>query len=298
MDIMPKNLRNKLKMKTILFFCLIIIDTNLQAQDSIVYPVYFEYKAAQIDTNEMKMLRLIFKNLSSYQITDIKISAYCDERGGKKYNDKLSIARANAVFNFIREQNLVDSSVIKRIEGRGFISLINEENMDEQRRINRRGELHINYEKKQAKTTNPLVKKQVVVPVKIDSNELKVSDFITKAKEGEKLNLKVIFEGGRHLLLSESKLALDNVIIAMSSNARKFKILGHVYANGISENIDGYDRDTRTNDLSKRRAQMVFKYLTDKGIDKSRLTYEGLGARFPSGISPEQDRRVELEVAE
>jgi outer membrane protein OmpA-like peptidoglycan-associated protein len=285
-------------MKALFIICLIIVNTGLHAQDSIVYPVYFEYKTSQIDTNEMKTLRLIFKNLQAYLITDIKIAAYCDERGGKKYNDKLSFARANAVFNFIREEKLVDSSVIKMIEGRGFVALVDEKNVDVQRRINRRGDLLINYEKKQPKT-KPIAKKSTPTPViKKDTNEILVTDFISKAKVGEKLNLKIIFEGGRHHLLSESIDVLDKVVKAMSADTKKYKILGHIYSRGISENKDGYDSDTRTNDLSKRRAQMVFKYLTDKGIDKSRLTYEGLGARIPSGISPEQDRRVGLEVVE
>ena len=42
------------------------------------------------------------------------------------------------------------------------------------------------------------------------------------------------------------------------------------------------------------RAKYVYDYFLKKGIDSKRMSFEGLGHRFPLGGSPEKDRRVEI----
>jgi outer membrane protein OmpA-like peptidoglycan-associated protein len=56
-------------------------------------------------------------------------------------------------------------------------------------------------------------------------------------------------------------------------------------------------------DLSKRRAASVMKYLTDHGVDASRLTSEGYGDTQPiadnkTAKGREQNRRVEMKILE
>lgn len=293
-------------MKPILLITLIFLASNIKAQDSFTYPVYFEVKSAIMDTNEMKVLKHLFRNLDSFEVTDIKISAYCDERGGKKLNDKLSVSRANAVFTFIKDHNLVSDSIVKSVEGKGFIALVDEENIDEQRRLNRRSELIINYKSKPKKDNKSTAKSKTMplppskpAPVEVKTDTVQTVDaFITSAKVGEKLNLNITFEGGSHRIRPVFKVKLDTLVSALKLNNRKIKILGHIFSKGVPEDIDGYDLQTRTFDLSMRRAKAVFEFLNANGIDKDRLSYEGLGAKIPSGIDEFQDRRVEIVIIE
>ena len=67
----------------------------------------------------------------------------------------------------------------------------------------------------------------------------------------------------------------------------------------IGGHTDSQASDTYNADLSKRRAQSVVKWLTDKGINASRLTAEGFGESRPvadndSAAGRALNRRVEI----
>jgi len=285
-------------MKDMLFFILIssiIFNNKLNAQDSIKYPVFFEYNSSLLDTQEQKTLKLLLNNMAPYEITSIYIRAYCDDRGGKKINGPLSKNRANAIREFIQEK-YKDSSLEIIARGMGFIPLNNEDAVEVERKRNRRGEILIHYlRKKDTTPTTPTKGKQAVKP---KPKEISIQNFLTNAKVGEKMEIKIFFEGGRHHLYGNSFVLLDSLASMLDSNSRKIRILGHIYANGFPQEIDGYDEDTRQNNLSDARAKEVYKYLINKGIDKNRLEYKGLGGRFPLGLSASRDRRVEIEIIE
>lgn len=284
-------------MKLFLSICFAIINFELVAQDSITYPIYFEYKVAQLDTNEMKTLKTLLGNFSNYKIGKIKIVAFCDDRGKKKYNDTLSSNRANAIVEFIQANIKSKEEVGYYVEGKGHIPLESKENIEEQRAKNRRGELTLYYTKLKDSS-----KKKDKVDTIINRNkpaqEKNIRAFISNAKVGDKLKLKVTFFGGRHRLFYSSRAVLDSLVGLMAGNEKKFDIQGHIFNRGVADSFDGLDVETGTYDLSKQRAYTVYKYLIDKGIDKSRLSYKGFGARFPLGNNPEQDRRVELVMKE
>ena len=44
------------------------------------------------------------------------------------------------------------------------------------------------------------------------------------------------------------------------------------------------------------RAKVVYDYLAKRGIDKNRMSYVGMGSRFPTGRAAKFDRRVEIEI--
>ena len=74
----------------------------------------------------------------------------------------------------------------------------------------------------------------------------------------------------------------------------KIEISGHTDKTG-SEVINAK--------LSTDRARAVVEYLIQKGIDKSRLTYQGLGSTMPiaDNATPEgraKNRRVEFKILE
>jgi len=61
--------------------------------------------------------------------------------------------------------------------------------------------------------------------------------------------------------------------------------------------IDAIDKRTKERNLSVARAKFVYEYFLEKGIDKDRMSYEGLAHRFPLGGSVDKDRRVEIVVS-
>ncbi len=84
----------------------------------------------------------------------------------------------------------------------------------------------------------------------------------------------------------------------------KIEIQGHVCCLDYQKFDDGWDRDTRTYNLSINRAEHIYKYLIHNGIDSTRLSYKGFGGAFRL-IEPElneedriQNRRVEILVVD
>jgi outer membrane protein OmpA-like peptidoglycan-associated protein len=54
--------------------------------------------------------------------------------------------------------------------------------------------------------------------------------------------------------------------------------------------------ETRKRELSKNRAERVYKFLHSRGIGKVRMTFNGYGNTQPIGKDEQFDRRVELVI--
>ena len=59
---------------------------------------------------------------------------------------------------------------------------------------------------------------------------------------------------------------------------------------------EAIDKDTRKRELSKNRAERVYKFLHSRGISKVRMTFKGYGNSQPLGKDEQFDRRVELVI--
>ena len=111
--------------------------------------------------------------------------------------------------------------------------------------------------------------------------------------------MKIYFKGGSSELAKNSSPELKELLQIMKDNPnRNIKITGHIHRANLKEGEDGFDYKTRNNFLSANRAKTVYTYLTNNGIDKERLSYEGMGSKFPKNKDPEDDRRVEIEIVE
>lgn len=83
----------------------------------------------------------------------------------------------------------------------------------------------------------------------------------------------IFFDLNKDNLLPESKVELDKLYDFLRKNASiKIEISGHTDSRGSSE---------LNKDLSQRRAQAVVSYLTQKGIDVSRMKAKGYGSSQP-----------------
>ncbi len=103
----------------------------------------------------------------------------------------------------------------------------------------------------------------------------------------------IFFDVNRFELKPESQVELDNVVKLLIENpALKIQINGHTdNAGKPAENIT----------LSNNRAKSVVEYLTAKGVDAKRLSYQGFGDKIPVADNKTEDgkaknRRTELKV--
>lgn len=125
-------------------------------------------------------------------------------------------------------------------------------------------------------------------------NEVTKDLFLQKMEVGKPIRLNnIFFETAKATLLPESFDELNNLIELLRKNTSiKIKINGH------TDNV-GNDNDNL--ELSKKRALSVLTYLTQKGIDESRLQYEGYGETNPlndnlTSTDKQQNRRVEFVI--
>jgi outer membrane protein OmpA-like peptidoglycan-associated protein len=103
------------------------------------------------------------------------------------------------------------------------------------------------------------------------------------------------FETGKSVIRSSSFASLDELAeLLKRKTTYKLNIDGH------TDNVGG---KTYNQKLSDSRANAVKKYLTDKGIDASRINAKGYGLTKPvaSNKTPEgrqRNRRVEFTILE
>ena len=134
--------------------------------------------------------------------------------------------------------------------------------------------------------------KKEEIPVKEDQKPAEKQKEVTEIKNyfSEKTEtdknyiLKdVRYETDKEILLESSLPELDKLFKFLEENsAFNLKISGHT-------DIAGYK--VRNIQLSKRRANVVSEYLIQKGIDKSRISIEGLGSQNPIDNSDTEEGR-------
>ncbi len=103
----------------------------------------------------------------------------------------------------------------------------------------------------------------------------------------------VSFQTGSHILTSQDKVYLDEMVILMQTNE-----LIKVRVNGHTDNVGNEEFNTN---LSRERAKAVHDYLKSKGIDASRLSFAYFGPTRPIADNNTEEgrainRRVEFEI--
>ena len=121
----------------------------------------------------------------------------------------------------------------------------------------------------------------------------RVKDDLAERLENEgKVDLYgIYFDTDKATLKSESEGTLNQVLSLLKAKPDlRIALAGHT---------DSQASDSHNLDLSKRRAQAVVKWLTDKGVDGDRLEAEGFGETQPvadndSAAGRALNRRVEI----
>ncbi len=271
--------------------------TMALANDTAIVTVQFSFNQHTLSGNEQEKLLVIQSNQEN-PIQSIEIYGHTDQIGLVKYNQQLSLKRAEAVKKYLLN-NRIDPSLITIVAGKGKSQLLTTATDAASRSLNRRVTITVVYKPTTQTAVKPENKSNNEEQGKETTLTKKIQD--TTVKQGDNFILKNInFIGGRHLFLRESYPALEELYEAMVNIPTLIiDIQGHICCSVSDE--DGMDLDTQTQDLSVRRAKAVYDYLLRKGIATSRMSYKGLARKFPltqerDEIERSQNRRVEIKI--
>ena len=103
-------------------------------------------------------------------------------------------------------------------------------------------------------------------------NELEMN-IITKKKGADIILPNVLFELDSYVLYESSFIELENLVLYLQKNPNV-----NIHIQGHTDNIGDKNYNLL---LSTKRAEQIYNYLIDRGIDNKRLTYKGYGEDFP-----------------
>ena len=226
-----------------------------------------------------------------------KIYGYCDSVDDSKYNKDLALRRVNNMLTYFKKENFkVDDSVELKSFGKDFKYSKNQSE-------NRKVEIYYNEinianqtNAKESKVTNNNSDKDfefAQVPSLIEEERATLKLKFDKAKVGDLIRINNIgFYFNSEKIMEQSEPLLDELLQIMLDNPTlTIQIHGHICCNPNP-------MDTK---LSYRRALVILKYLTNRGIQVNRLGFKGFGSNNPIYKVPERNekeraanRRVEI----
>lgn len=242
------------------------------SQFNVEHSIYFDTDEYFMGQTEKVRLYSFVESLSKENLLKIEISGFCDDVGAEKYNLVLSQNRADAIKKVFSLLSFFPDKIVS-VDGKGevLLSFYPSENPEIVRSLNRRVDVVVSYLDPAA-----VAKARASLPGLI---VLENVHFIT----------------GYSYLTRGSKETLNRLAEDLKKESFSFIIQGHVCC--TDGNIDAIDKRTKERNLSVARAKFVYDYFLEKGVDKNRMSYEGLAHRFPLGGSVDKDRRVEIVVS-
>jgi outer membrane protein OmpA-like peptidoglycan-associated protein len=251
------------------WFFLLLVPFFSFSQFSFEHSIYFETDEFFIEKTEETRLYKFVESLPGENLIKIEISGFCDDVGAENYNLVLSQNRALAIKDVFSSASFFPNKIVS-VDGKGevLLNIYPSENPEIVRALNRRVDVVVSY-----------AEKQVVKKEKPSTIVLKNVHFIT----------------GYSYLTRGSKETLNALVETLKKETFSFIIQGHVCC--TEGDLDAIDKKTKERNLSFARAKYVYDYFLDRGIDKNRMSFEGLAHRFPLGGSYDKDRRVEIIVS-
>ncbi|OYQ32236.1 cell envelope biogenesis protein OmpA [Flavobacterium cyanobacteriorum] len=287
-------------MKNLYFYIILLVTATLSAQEQ--FSVYFDSNKHELKKSEQNRLEAwIAANKTSKVLA---INGYTDEDGTVGLNDTLAQRRVSYVYATLKGRvktredfkarsfgELHQHSKNKAENRKATIFYLPEKDLHRENEIlGIKPEPEVVTYPSRIVLTNPNGTKQEII---LDPVFMKQ---VGQAKPGEKLRLKNLnFYENTFNIIPESRPVLYELLEVMRLHKKlKIKLLGHICC---------MKSDPRK--LSYDRAKAVMRFLTLNGIEKSRLTFEGLGTTQPINPIPEkneeeraENRRVEVLVLE
>jgi outer membrane protein OmpA-like peptidoglycan-associated protein len=242
------------------------------SQFNVEHSIYFDTDEYFMGQTEKARLYSFVESLSKENLLKIEISGFCDDVGAEKYNLVLSQNRADAIKKVFSLLSFFPDKIVS-VDGKGeiLLSFYPSENPEIVRSLNRRVDVVVSY----------------LDPAAVSKARASLPGLIVLEN--------VHFITGYSYLTRGSKETLNRLVEDLKKESFSFIIQGHVCC--TDGNIDAIDKRTRERNLSVARAKFVYDYFLDRGIEKNRMSYEGLAHRFPLGGSVDKDRRVEISVS-
>lgn len=266
---------SQLKKKPCAFLLVfVLLYLSCFSQSQIQISVCFGFNKASLDSVDiLKMDSIISRN----DIVSASIEANSDTVGSVGFNRSLSFKRANAIKKLL-SRKLTSRMIEIKSNGEEFAT-------DDNQDLNRCAKVII-----------------YLKGVKSVSNNLSLPDDLSSLRSGSFLRIPNLnFYPGKHILLPGSFKTLEQLFGILNRDKNiEIELGGHICC--LPENQDdGYDDDTKTDSLSFNRAKEVYNYLVQKGIEKSRLSYKGYGAKKKlveenSENARSINRRVEIKI--
>lgn len=287
-----------MKKQLLIFLFLFSLIASAQEQ----YAVYFDSNKHELKKSEQDRLIAWMNQNRTSKI--LAINGYTDEDGSVGLNDSLAQRRVNYVYGVVSER----VKIREDFKTRSFGKLHKHSPVKAE---NRKVVIYYLQEKdlsleNEVLGIKPEPLKPVVYPAKIvvttprGKEEIKLDvDFMKKvgeAKPGEKLILHNInFFENTYATTPDSRPKMYELLEIMKLHPKmKIKLQGHICCQKGDPRKLSYDR-----------AKAIMNFLTMNGIQKARVTFEGLGTTQPINPLPEkneeeraQNRRVEILVVE
>lgn len=266
--------------------------------------IYFRLDNPALEEQALKKIdSLIYYDIINAS-QELLIIGYADHLGTGKYNDALSEKRANSVKDYLVSMNIPAKNVTL-VVGRGEVP--------------RDVELPKGYAADRRVDIVLLSKQKNVIPVAPVAKKKEPVAELTQSKDAIPLNRttvlrpenitvgqlfvldKIFFYTGMHRVVRESQPELEKIYEVMEENPTlTIRIEGHVCC--VHPSMDALDIETGKIALSVNRAKYIYNYLVKKGIEESRLSYEGFGKTRPLSktefTEEEQNlnKRVEIRI--
>jgi outer membrane protein OmpA-like peptidoglycan-associated protein len=243
--------------------------------------IFFDIGKSAIDENNAKLLNKIIFDKNA---TSISIYGYTDFLGSVAYNQQLSRKRSSSVRNYLISKGINEKNIIIS-KGEGVHSNSTEENRQDpsDRGIQAHRMVLIVYNTKS---------QTISTKEKLSEKNLVVNSNIVLEN--------IIFQGGSDKFLPESYTDLGILLETMQKHhTLKIEIQGHICCD-----YDGLDGPLKGRPLSLCRAEAVYNYLVDKGIDYNRMIPKGYGGThkiYPlerDDYERKMNRRVEILILE
>lgn len=282
-----------------LYIILLILSCKSYAQGTTdTFRLYFDLDVPTLNEKMQKKIDLLIYNDKIIHGSGVTIVGYADYLGSNTYNQELSMKRAQNVKDYLVTYGINPGDITLCV-GRGKIDRSNANGKDGSP-VDRRVDIVMNNKNKIVTNTHSKPKthrRDTIRRVTVTN-----IDDIRTLKPGSVFKLQnVYFPADRHVMKPESKDALEKLYQVLRDNPSiTISIEGHVCC--IKDAPDALDMDTYEPMLSVNRAKAIYKYLVDKGIDASRLTYKGYGRSRPvvamelSEEDAEKNRRVEVRI--
>lgn len=271
------------KLSFILSLCFVVISQAQNTPNTIkdTLQLFYNIDAFELTEKHQQSIDNFMARLPD-SINTIEVYAYCDYLASYKYNQVLSEKRALAIKTYL----LAREKPIKLFPKGQVLDKNAEETLGNSK--NRRVDLMVSYLNKS---------KEMITP----PTEDETSKLIQKLEVGDNFVVKGLnFIGGQHFLTKVSKPKLEKLLTALEKNPSiHIEIQGHICCQYTGDGMDNY---TGERNLSVARAQYIYDYLIEHGIDKERLSYKGFGSSkklFPEekdSFQQQKNRRVEIMI--